>query len=150
MEWSNYGSVNTSRPSDVDMRQRTRPSLVHMMGLFQWKEIKYKTIFVLWQENGLELQAAKWRSFCCDLDALQWRHNECDGVSNPQPHDCLLKRLFGRRSRKTSKIRVTGICVGNSLVTGEFPAQRASNAENVSIWRCHHGIPLSKNYAQSP
>ena len=27
---------------------------------------------------------------------------------------------------------------GNSPVTGEFPAQRASNAENVSIWWCHH------------
>ena len=27
---------------------------------------------------------------------------------------------------------------GNSPVTGEFPAQRASNTENVSIWWCHH------------
>ena len=32
--------------------------------------------------------------------ALQWRHNERDGVSNHQPHDCLLNRLFGRRSNK--------------------------------------------------
>ena len=31
---------------------------------------------------------------------------------------------------KTSKLRVTGLCEGNSPVTGEFPAQRASNAEN--------------------
>ena len=29
---------------------------------------------------------------------------------------------------------------GNSPVTGEFPAQRASNAENVSIWWRHHVI----------
>ena len=37
---------------------------------------------------------------------------------------------------KTSKLRVIGLCVGNSPGTGdgEFPAQRASNAENVSIW----------------
>ena len=28
--------------------------------------------------------------------------------------------------------------VGNSMVTGEFPAQRDSNAENVSIWWRHH------------
>ena len=27
---------------------------------------------------------------------------------------------------------------GNSPVTGQFPAQRASNAENVSIWWRHH------------
>ena len=43
-----------------------------------------------------------------------------------------------RRSKKTSKLRFTGLCEGNSLVTGEFPAQRASNAENVSIWWRHH------------
>ena len=54
-------------------------------------------------------------------------------ASNHQPHDCLLDRLFRRRSKKTSKLRVTGLCAGNSPVTGEFPAQRASNAENVSI-----------------
>ena len=60
-----------------------------------------------------------------------------DGVSNRQPHDCLLNRLFRRRSKKTQKFRVTGLCVGNSPGTGEFPAQMASNAENVSIWWRH-------------
>ena len=39
---------------------------------------------------------------------------------------------------KTSKLRVTGLCAGNSPETGEFPAQMASNAENVSIWWRHH------------
>ena len=69
---------------------------------------------------------------------LQWRHNARDGVLNHQPYDCLLNRLFRGRSKKTSKLRVTGLCKGNSTVTGEFPAQRASYAENVSIWWCHH------------
>ena len=69
---------------------------------------------------------------------LRWRHNELDGVSDHQPHDCLLNCLFGRRSKKTSKLCVTGLCAGNSPGTGEFPAQRASNAENVSIWWRHH------------
>ena len=73
-------------------------------------------------------------------ESLQWRHNESDGFSNRQPHHCLLNRLFGRTSKKTSKIRVTGLCAGNSPETGEFPAQMASNAENVSIWWRHHGI----------
>ena len=45
---------------------------------------------------------------------LQWRHNGHDSVSNHQPHDCLLNRLFRRRPRKTSKLRVTGLCAGNS------------------------------------
>ena len=43
------------------------------------------------------------------------------------------------RSKKTSKLRVTGLCEGTSPVTGEFPAQRASNVENVSIW-WHHDV----------
>ena len=71
--------------------------------------------------------------------ALQWCHNERDGVSNHWPHDCLLNCLFRRRSRKASKLHVTGLCEGNSPLTGEFPAQRASNAEKDSIWWPHHG-----------
>ena len=69
--------------------------------------------------------------------ALRWRHNGRDSVSN-QPPGCLLNRLFRRRSKKTSKLRVIDLCAGNSPGTGEFPAQMASNAENVSIWWHHH------------
>ena len=68
------------------------------------------------------------------LTTLQRRHNGHDGVSNHQPYDCLLNRLFRPRSQKSSKFRVTGLCEGNSPVTGEFLAQRASNAANASIW----------------
>ena len=76
---------------------------------------------------------------CLLMDgSLQWRHNGRDSVSNHQPHDCLLNRLFRRRSKKTLNLRVTGLCAGNSPETGEFPAQMASNAENVSIWWRHH------------
>ena len=75
---------------------------------------------------------------------LQRRHNEHDGFSNHQHHDCLLNRSFKRRSKKTSKLRVTGFCEGNSPVTGELPEQRASNAENVSIWWRHHEIKLER------
>ena len=64
--------------------------------------------------------------------SLQWRHNEHDGVSSHHHQDCLLNRLFRRRSKKTSKLRVTGLCAGKSPETGEFPAQRASNAETSS------------------
>ena len=64
------------------------------------------------------------------VNTLQWRHNERDGVSNHQPHYCLFNHLFRRRSKKIHKLRVTGLCEGNSPVTDEFPAQRASNMEN--------------------
>ena len=108
------------------------------------------------------IHPANWRSrsatvcFTCNRNIvfehkiiLQWRHNGHDSVSNHQPSDCSLNRLFRRRSKKTSKLRVTGLCAGNSPGTGEFPAQMASNAQNVSIWwrhhellcwRCEHGV----------
>ena len=51
---------------------------------------------------------------CYHLGApLQWRHNGRDCISNHQPRDCLHNRLFRRRSKKTSKLRVTGLCAGN-------------------------------------
>ena len=78
-----------------------------------------------------------------------WRQNECDGVSNRQPHDCLLSRLIRRRSKKTSKLHVTGLCAGNLLETGEFHAQMASNSEYVSIWWRHHGSAGSSAGSQS-
>ena len=73
--------------------------------------------------------------------SLKWHYGDVimGSVSNRQSHDCLLNRLFRRRSKKTSKIRATGLCARNSPGTGVFPAQMASNAENVSIWWRHHG-----------
>ena len=71
-----------------------------------------------------------------------WHHNYSDvimdngrdSVSNHQSHHC----LFRCRSKKAPKLPVIGLCAGNSPVTGEFPAQMASDAENVSIrWRHH-------------
>ena len=84
---------------------------------------------------------------CCrsETKSLQWCHNQCNGISYHQPHVCLLNHLFKRRSKKTSKLRITGLCEGNSLVTGEFPTQRASNMENVSIWWCHPVVLTSSS-----
>ena len=71
-------------------------------------------------------------------NSLLWHHNERDSVSNHQPYDCLLNRLLKAQIKETPRLRVTGLCDGNPPVTGEFPVQRVSNAENVSIqWRHH-------------
>ena len=78
--------------------------------------------------------------------SLQWRHNERDGVSNHRCLHCLFNCWFWWRSKKTSKIRVTGLCAGNSPVTGEFPAQKISNVEDVSIWWRHHGGDVAIYY----
>ena len=97
----------------------------------------------LFQDN-FDLDLSLLMPWCCDLlcfcNTLRWRHNDHAGVSNHQPHGCLLNRLFRRKSKKTSKLRVTGLCAGNSPGTGEFPAQMASYAENVSIWWRHHEL----------
>ena len=107
---------------------------------------------LLWSLPALSRNIQRWFLFCSHCGyytgvkpsrkfyfhkPLQWRHNGRDCVSNHQPHDCLLNRLIRRRSKKTSKLRVTVLCAGNSLGTGEFPAQMGSNAENVSIWWRH-------------
>ena len=63
---------------------------------------------------------------------LQWCHNKRHGVSNHRYFDCLFNRFSRRISSKTSKLWVTGLCGGNP--------QRASNAENVSIWWRHQTI----------
>ena len=69
---------------------------------------------------------------------FHWRHDGRDVASNHQPHYCLLSRLFRRRSKKTSKLRVAGLGARYSPGSGEFPAQITSNSENVSIsWRHH-------------
>ena len=87
---------------------------------------------IIWKTCG--------RSPHTEKKSLQWRHNGRDSISNHQPHDCFINRLFRRRSKKTSKLRVTDLCAGNSPGTGEFPPQMASNAENVSIWWRHHDV----------
>ena len=105
----------------------------------------YKTVCPFLSDNLLLVVNWKWLPYYlwhilsngC-YTSIRWRHNGRDGVSNHQPHDCLLKRLSWRWWKETSKLRVTGLCAGNSPVTGEFPAQRASDAENVFIWWHHH------------
>ena len=81
--------------------------------------------------------------------SLHWRHNKPDGVSNHQPWDCLLNSSFRCRPKKTSKLRVTGLCAENSPGTGEFSAQKVSNAENVFIWWRHY-VRMKKWTASLP
>ena len=60
----------------------------------------------------------------------------------------LPNRLFRRKSKKTSKLRVRGLCAGNSQVNVESPAQMGSNAENDSIWWRHHGKSVETELCQ--
>ena len=85
-----------------------------------WFQVRSVSTSLLWPLGCDE----QWTSIHCravpqvvESALLRWRHNGHNGVSNHQPHDCLLKRLF-RRSKKTSKLCVTGLCEGNPPVGG--------------------------------
>ena len=105
----------------------------------------FKCFFLQCQESVSTLKLK-----CLSDKTLQLRHNGRDSVSNHQPQDCLLNRLFRRRSKKAPKLRVTGLSAGNSPGTSEFPAQMASYTENVSIWWRHHVFVIAIAPGDSP
>ena len=81
---------------------------------------------------------------------LHWRHSDYDGVSNNQPHGSLLNSLFRRRSKKTSKLRVTGLCVGNSPGPHTKGQLRGKCFHLMtSSWVCtDHSLPQHSNCVQ--
>ena len=74
------------------------------------------SINLTWKCSTAQFMVVSWYGhvFYVTGSSLRWRHNDYDGVSNHQPDGCLLNRLSRRRSKKTSKLRVTGLCAGNS------------------------------------
>ena len=85
-------------------------SMQHLMTYFlddcDYQCKMYTKYEIMWKSKK-----SQWSYEWC---TLQWRHNGHDGVSNHHPCDCLLNHLFRRRSKKASKLRVTGLCEGNS------------------------------------
>ena len=85
-----------------------------------------------------------------DMDgSLQWRHNDHDGVSNHQPHGCLLNRLYRRTSMKTPKLRVTGLCAGNSPGPVNSPHKGPVTRKMCPfdyVIMCYLQKSISKNY----
>ena len=108
---------------------------VYVLGLKLTRVSKGAPIIVVvyWMFNPIFPRSNK-------ICQLQWCHNDRDGVSNRQPHDCLLNRVnrvFRRRSKKTSKLRVGGLCEG--IHTDRWIRRtKGQNAENVSVWQRHH------------
>ena len=96
------------------------PATIHL------SQVSIETKFEIWSDSCVEI----WRS---TNTLLQWRHN---GQRRLKSH--ALGGLFKLTSKKISKPALLALCEGNPPVTGEFPSQRARNAENVSIEWCHH------------
>ena len=86
---------------------------------------------------------------------MQWRNSKISCFTYTHYSDVIMGTMATQitsltnvnstvRSKKTAKLRVTGLCAGNSPVTGEFPAEKARNARDVSIWWCHlDNLPLA-------
>ena len=111
----------------------------------QWNLNQNEIIFIL--KHAFEMSSAKWWPFCSRPNVSTYRcfrtapFNQKHAIASSNLVDLYCTRLQIyqlSRSKKTSKLCVTGLCVGKSPVTGEFPAQKASNAENVSIWWRHY------------
>ena len=135
------------------------------MHFYEWKVLYFDSNFTVVRFKGpidnvsalVQAMACKWSSkwlwqftggcrvsfprvlvwVCTSRESLHWRHNDRDGVSNHQPRDCLLIRAQIKENIKAPR---------HWPVTGEFPTQRESNAENVSIWWRHHDIDELKNW----
>ena len=139
---------------DMTLNGLTSWNSVNISGLFEW----FGPTFL---DNG---HVKKRSTVCSTLLALCEGHSPVTGAChsrrsrNTKLWSC---HCFPERSVKNSLItggsgrftwrlgdiplkphqlrpRVTGLCEGNPPVAGGFPSQRASNAENVSIWWRHH------------
>ena len=120
--------------TDGGVVQVNRPIIIWVMpyGVVQGKE--HKRVMSGHKQNRKHREHG--------LKSSQRHYNECNGISNHRQPNCLLNPDFKRRSKKTSKLRVIGLCEGNPPVTGGFPSQRASDAESISIWWHHHTFSM--------
>ena len=87
---------------------------VHLIPVLGGNILPHTEVIHRFANSCLQQHDILWTFQTNEVTALRWRHNGHDSVSNHQPHLCLLNRLFTRRTKKTSKLRVTGLCVGNS------------------------------------
>ena len=118
--WKHISMEFWSRHSNFDIRKLHTP---------YWKQF--------WSiKIAFNKAYAKWRYFCLFLDVLIWQgwlkltatqFHHSDVMMSAMTSQItsltfLLNRLFRRRSKKTLKLRVTGLCARNSPMIGEFPA----------------------------
>ena len=149
-----YGDIDLGQhwPSDPDLwRLMMSPSpdepthiktalwnISQMKVFFTPKVLRFVTVFKTCSSKGDK------RAFLWPMVRYAWHYY--DVIMGTRASQTTILTIvtppFIHRSKKTSKLRVTGLCEGNSPVTGEFPAQRASNAENISIWWRHHELKI--------
>ena len=75
---------------------------------------------------------------------LQWRHNAPNGVSNHQP-TVVYPTVYSGADQTKHQSSASLVFVRG---TGEFPAQKTSNGEKVSIWWRHHAFARLHRHAK--
>ena len=134
-----FSNTNTNTNISSDGFSNTNTNTNTDICVFKYKyKYKYKYVFDPSPAIDQPLDILS----VAPLGTLQWRYNERDGVSNRRLLDFLHNRLFRRRSKKTSKLCVTGLCEGNPSVTGWFPSQRPVTRkifpfDDVIMNKCH-------------
>ena len=94
-----------------------------------------------YKSHGLSYIWCSTLSVC--QESLQWRHNERHGVSNHQPHYCLLNCLFRRKSKKTSKLHATGLCAGKFTGDRWIPRRKG---QSITARYITYICPINSNY----
>ena len=100
----------------------------------QWTTFLFGKCFIYIRERSRR------RIHYIDATWAPWRHN----VSNHRQFHCLLNSLLKLRTKKISKIRITGPLWGEQTLTGGFPSQRASDSKSITMsWRHHVPTEMS-------
>ena len=123
----------------------TNAAIQHIFTILSLQFTKCCVCRVRNMRESFDTQLCCWSFISDNTSAItsRWRNNGRDGVSNHQPRHWLLNCLYRSISKKTSKLRATGPCAGNSPVAGEFPA--ALKASNAKRFPFNDVIMISKN-----
>ena len=110
-----------------------------------FEQVVQRTLAHLVSNNTIVPLEQRW-CYLIRILSLQWRHNGRDGVLNQQPSLTIVYSNVYSGADQRKHQSSASLAFVNSLVTGEFPAQKASNAEDASIWLRYHGFELITCY----
>ena len=102
--------------------------------------IMFSLIHKFIKDESIGLEVCKWKHRCNPsyvpdvINVITATSNDRHGYSNCRSIECLFNRLFRLTTNEHQMSVLLGLCEGNPPVTSGFPSQRASKAENVSIW----------------
>ena len=111
--------------SDIWSKPGMHNTMIHVITIFLFDMVWYCPIFILCTDMKDAICETVLMLVTVEVAAalmatLQWRHNGRDDVSNHRHLDGSINRLVRCRSKKTSKLRVTGLCEGNSPHKGSI------------------------------